>query len=61
VPPAFVGAEDARVLPPSVYRCVSCNTMSRDLLCEPCRARLRGQAVYAERESERAPDPKPTP
>lgn len=61
VPPAFVGAEDARVLPPTVYRCVSCNTMSRDLLCEPCRARLRGQAVYAERESERAPDPKPTP
>lgn len=37
---------DVRVLPPTVYRCVSCNTPSRDLLCEPCRARLRGQATY---------------
>jgi hypothetical protein len=60
VPPAFAGAEDARVLPPAVYRCVSCNTLSRDLLCEPCRARLRAQGVYAEREGERAPHPKPT-
>ena len=31
VPPADVGREDTRVLPPAVYRCVSCNTMSRDL------------------------------
>lgn len=61
VPPAGVGGEDARVLPPTVYRCVACNTMSRDLLCEPCRARLRGQAVYAERERERVPHAKPTP
>jgi len=61
VPPAGVGGEDARVLPPAVYRCVACNTMSRDLLCEPCRARLRGQAVYGGRGSEHAPHAKPTP
>ena len=61
VPTAFVGAQEARVLPPASYHCVSCNTVSRDLLCEPCRARLRGQAVYAEREGERPPHPKPTP
>jgi nucleotide-binding universal stress UspA family protein len=42
VPPAFVGAQDARVVPLAASHCVSCNTMSRDLLCEPCRARLRG-------------------
>jgi nucleotide-binding universal stress UspA family protein len=60
VPPAGVGGQDARVLPPAVYRCVSCNTMSRDLLCEPCRARLRGQAVYGEPESEDAPHTKLT-
>jgi nucleotide-binding universal stress UspA family protein len=60
VPPAD-GGEDARVLPPSVYHCVSCNTMSRDLLCEPCRARLRGQAVYGEHGSEHAPQATPTP
>jgi nucleotide-binding universal stress UspA family protein len=61
VPPPGVGGEDARVLPPAVYLCVSCNTTSRDLLCEPCRARLRGQAVYGERGSEHAPHGKSTP
>jgi len=35
--------------------------MSRDLLCEPYRARLMGQAVYAERGSERASPAQPTP
>ena len=61
VPPAFVGAQEAWVLPPTSYHCVSCNTMSRDLLCEPCRARLRGQAVYGERGGEHPPDAKRTP
>jgi nucleotide-binding universal stress UspA family protein len=61
VPPAGVGGEDARVLPPTVFHCVSCNTMSRDLLCEPCRARLRGQAVHGEPGSEHASYTKPTP
>jgi nucleotide-binding universal stress UspA family protein len=61
VPPPGVGGQDTRVLPPAVYRCVSCNTMSRDLLCEPCRARLRGQAVDGERGSQHAPHGKPRP
>jgi hypothetical protein len=31
---------------------VACNTLSRDLVCEPCRARLRGQSTYASRPGE---------
>jgi len=61
IPPAGVGEEDARVLPPTVYQCVSCNTMSRDLLCAPCRTRLRGQTVHGEPRSEHASYTKPTP
>jgi hypothetical protein len=47
VPPADAVAENARVLPPAVYRCAACHTPSPDLLCKPCRARLQGRAVYA--------------
>jgi nucleotide-binding universal stress UspA family protein len=47
VPPADALREDARVLPPSVHHCVACQTPSHDLVCEPCRARLRGQREYA--------------
>jgi nucleotide-binding universal stress UspA family protein len=61
IPPAGIGEEDARVLPLTVYQCVSCHTMSRDLLCAPCRTRLRAQAVYGERGGEQAPHAKPTP
>jgi len=46
--------EEARVLPPSVQRCVVCSKVSRDLICEPCRARIRGEALYAKRREERA-------
>ncbi len=59
VPSAGVGGDDARVLPPAVSRCVACNTTSRDLLCEPCRALLRGRAVYGGRGSERASPTQP--
>jgi universal stress protein A len=38
-------ADDARVLPPAASRCVACNSPSRDLLCEACRARFRSQEV----------------
>ena len=47
VPPAGALREDTRVLPPTVHRCVVCQTPARDLVCEPCRARLRGQREYA--------------
>jgi nucleotide-binding universal stress UspA family protein len=47
VPPAIALREDARVLPPSVHHCVVCQTPTPDLVCQPCRARLRGQREYA--------------
>ncbi len=31
--------------PPPLERCLVCATPSRDLICEPCRARIRGEAV----------------
>jgi nucleotide-binding universal stress UspA family protein len=37
----------ALVLPPSTRQCVACGTTTRDLVCEPCRARIRGRAIYA--------------
>jgi nucleotide-binding universal stress UspA family protein len=46
--------EEARVLPPSAQHCVACNALSRDLVCEACRARLRGQHTYAGRPGTRA-------
>jgi hypothetical protein len=45
--PAGESAAEARVLPPSVRPCLVCQTLSRDLVCEPCRARIRGQTTYA--------------
>ena len=56
--PALGHGEEARVLLPSAHRCVACNTLSRDLVCEPCRARLRGQSAYAPRarEARRRPE-----
>jgi nucleotide-binding universal stress UspA family protein len=60
VPPAGIEGEDARGVPPAVYRCVSCSTASRDFLCESCRGRLRDQAVSGERGSEHAPHAKPS-
>jgi hypothetical protein len=47
VPPPRAAQEEARVLPPSVHHCVVCQTPSPDLVCQPCRARIRGQTDYA--------------
>jgi nucleotide-binding universal stress UspA family protein len=55
--PLVGGGEDAPVLPPAARHCVSCNTTSLDFICEPCRTRLRGQAVHGERGSEQALSP----
>lgn len=46
--------EEARVLPPSVHRCLVCSKVSGDLVCEPCRARIRGEALYGKQRDERA-------
>ena len=43
-----VKEEDSLVLPPSMHCCVACGETSRDLVCEPCRARIRGQAIYGD-------------
>jgi nucleotide-binding universal stress UspA family protein len=42
VPAAGVGGDGERM---PLSHCVVCHARSRDLLCEPCRARLRSQAV----------------
>jgi nucleotide-binding universal stress UspA family protein len=35
-------------------RCVSCGRASSDLICEPCRARIRGEALEHRRREEQA-------
>ena len=46
VPPRMPAArQDSLVLPPYLHRCIVCHVMSRDLVCEPCRARIRGETV----------------
>jgi nucleotide-binding universal stress UspA family protein len=46
VPPdRGVVRQDSLVLPPFTHRCIVCHTMSRDLVCEPCRARIRGETI----------------
>jgi universal stress protein A len=47
VPAVTVAGRGALVLP-STHQCVGCGTTTRDLVCEPCRARIRGQAIYAD-------------
>jgi nucleotide-binding universal stress UspA family protein len=48
VPAAWGGRSgEARVLPPAVQPCLVCQTLSRALVCEPCRQRIRGQATYS--------------
>jgi nucleotide-binding universal stress UspA family protein len=61
VPPAGGLREDARVPPPSGHRCVVCQTPVRDLVCEPCRARIRGERIRGEREYAGPPVPDVAP
>jgi nucleotide-binding universal stress UspA family protein len=50
VMPDVEGAE-----PPAPARlCLVCATPTRDLICEPCRARIRGEALEHKRREERA-------
>ena len=48
VPADTAARPGALVLPPSTHQCVACGTTTCDLVCEPCRARIRGQAIYAD-------------
>jgi nucleotide-binding universal stress UspA family protein len=55
VPPGgATSTEEAGPPPPAARRCVVCGKESRDLICEPCRARIRGEALYAKQREERA-------
>jgi nucleotide-binding universal stress UspA family protein len=47
------GAEGEE-LPPPARPCLVCATPTRDLICEPCRARIRGEALEQRRREERA-------
>jgi nucleotide-binding universal stress UspA family protein len=40
--------------PGGLRRCLVCQAPSEDLICEPCRARVRGEALERKRREERA-------
>jgi nucleotide-binding universal stress UspA family protein len=56
VPPRAARARDveAPLLPPSLARCLVCREPSPDLICRPCRDRIRGEALRRKYEEERA-------
>jgi nucleotide-binding universal stress UspA family protein len=49
-------AADAEQAVPSVVErpCLVCAAATRDLICEPCRTRIRGEALQGKRAAERA-------
>ncbi len=51
--PAPVAAE-AREEAPVPQRCLVCASPSEDLICSPCRARIRGEAVERKQREDRA-------
>jgi nucleotide-binding universal stress UspA family protein len=54
--PAGVAADDEeRTVPPRP--CLVCGTPTHDLICEPCRARFRGEALERKQREERAGRP----
>jgi nucleotide-binding universal stress UspA family protein len=53
--PSGVRVGDEGVEPPAPPRlCLVCATPTRDLICEPCRARIRGEALGRKQREERA-------
>jgi nucleotide-binding universal stress UspA family protein len=55
VPARPVETEPAREAPaPPVRRCIVCGASTIDLICEPCRARIRGEALEHKYREERA-------
>lgn len=55
VPAGPVETEPAReVLAPAARRCLVCGASTTDLICEPCRARIRGEALEHKYREERA-------
>jgi nucleotide-binding universal stress UspA family protein len=53
--PSGVRVDDEDVEPAAAPRpCLVCATPTRDLVCEPCRARIRGEALGRKQREERA-------
>ena len=46
-------AEASLAAPPSLSRCLVCTAPSPDLICEPCRARIRGEVLRRKQDEER--------
>lgn len=54
VPPTSLAVEEPRPALPVAHRCLVCARESQDLICEPCRAHIRGEALEAKHREERA-------
>jgi len=53
--PSGVTADDEEAQQAAAARpCLVCATPTRDLICEPCRARIRGEALERKHREERA-------
>jgi universal stress protein A len=55
--PARLEPATATPAPPEIERCVVCARPSEDLICEPCRALIRGEALERKLGDERAGRP----
>jgi nucleotide-binding universal stress UspA family protein len=54
VPPGAAPLAPTEAAPPiAAHRCVVCSKESPDLICEPCRIRIRGEALHAKQQAER--------
>jgi hypothetical protein len=53
---AMLASSVTTLKPPaeSLGRCLVCWLRSRDLVCAPCRAKIRGEALVHKRQDERA-------
>jgi nucleotide-binding universal stress UspA family protein len=52
--PRAAAPAEAEALPPALRRCLVCAAPSEDLICETCRARIRGEAIERKLREERA-------
>jgi nucleotide-binding universal stress UspA family protein len=52
--PALLAVPEPEPLAAATPRCLVCAAPSRDLICEPCRAHIRGEAIERKRREERA-------
>jgi nucleotide-binding universal stress UspA family protein len=53
VPTPQSGAREEEAAAPVSHRCLVCAMPTRDLICEPCRVRIRGEALERKQREER--------